>query len=334
MTSVLKILGQAAPAATTETLLYTVPTAVQVAVSSINVSNRSATPATIRVSITEEGAATSTKDYLAYDVPLAANESLALTLGLTIKYADVIRVYASTANVSFSVYGSEYSMDFPIPGYAAWYDAADGDTITSSSGELTQWNDKSGNGYNLTRLNTTGPATGSRTQNSLNVIDFDRGANDLSSSRRLRPTTWSDLSQPNVIFVVGKHDANLSWMYLFDGNSGSKRNAILGHAATYSLYAGAEIYRGTPDTSAHVYTCVFNTTAGYLRIDGSQQGATGNVGSQALGNVTLGGRYDIVAGAYDLLDGFIGEVLIYNSALTTAKITTIETYLKNKWNTP
>jgi hypothetical protein len=32
------------------------------------------------------------------------------------------------------------------------------------------------------------------------------------------------------------------------------------------------------------------------------------------------------------LDGFVGEVIIYTTALTTAQIVDVETYLSKKWN--
>jgi hypothetical protein len=106
-TAVYKVLGQSAPSATTETDLYTVPAATETIVSSIVVANRGTTSATFRISISVNGAATATKDYLYYDVNLLPNNTAAFTLGLSMDATDKIRVYASTANLSFSVYGSE-----------------------------------------------------------------------------------------------------------------------------------------------------------------------------------------------------------------------------------
>lgn len=102
-----KILGQSAPAATTATDLYTVPAATETVVSTITVANRSATSATFRISVSDNGAATATKDYLYYDTALTGNSTGAFTLGITVNASDVIRVYASTANLSFNAFGSE-----------------------------------------------------------------------------------------------------------------------------------------------------------------------------------------------------------------------------------
>lgn len=106
-TTTYKVLGQAAPSATTETDLYTVPAATEAIVSSIVVANRANTDASFRISVSVDGAATANKDYLAYDLSLPANGQYTATLGITIDASDKIRVYASSANVSFSAFGSE-----------------------------------------------------------------------------------------------------------------------------------------------------------------------------------------------------------------------------------
>ena len=46
---------------------------------------------------------------IAIDAPLAANDSTFITIGITLGATDVITVYASTANLSFSAFGSEIS---------------------------------------------------------------------------------------------------------------------------------------------------------------------------------------------------------------------------------
>lgn len=107
MASTYKNLGQAAPNATTETDLYTVPGATSAVCSSVYACNRSGTATTIRISVSVGGGATATKDYLYYDLPLNGNDSFTATVGLTLAAGDKVRVYAGTANVSFSLWGSE-----------------------------------------------------------------------------------------------------------------------------------------------------------------------------------------------------------------------------------
>ena len=109
MANAYKVLGQSAPAATTATALYTVPAATEAVISTIVVANRAATAGSFRLSVRPNGATQANEHYLAYDVPIAANDSTTLTLGITVDATDVITVYASSADMSFNVFGSEIS---------------------------------------------------------------------------------------------------------------------------------------------------------------------------------------------------------------------------------
>ena len=107
MSDSLKVLGQLAPSATTETTLYTVPDKSQTTVSSLVICNRSGSGVTYRINISVAGATTSNKEYIFYDKALAANATEAHVIGITLNQADVVRVYASSANQSFSLFGCE-----------------------------------------------------------------------------------------------------------------------------------------------------------------------------------------------------------------------------------
>jgi len=77
---------------------------------------------------------------------------------------------------------------------AAWYDASDATTITHNIGAVSEWRDKSLNGYHLTQ-GTSGakPTTGTQTINTLNGIDFD-GVDDLLKN--------AAFTAPDADFVV------------------------------------------------------------------------------------------------------------------------------------
>lgn len=102
-----KVLGQSNPVATTLTDAYTVPGATSTIVSSITVCNRSATATTFRLSIAVAGAANDNKQYIYYDEPIKGNRTFKITGGLTLTATDVVRVYATLATLSFSVFGTE-----------------------------------------------------------------------------------------------------------------------------------------------------------------------------------------------------------------------------------
>ena len=104
-----KVLGQSNPAATTATTLYTVPASTQAIVSTLTVTNQTATAGTYRISLRVAAAADNAKQYIAYDVSLPGNATDTLTLGVTLGATDVITVYASAATFSFNAFGSELS---------------------------------------------------------------------------------------------------------------------------------------------------------------------------------------------------------------------------------
>lgn len=102
-----KVLGQVNPSATTATTLYTVPSATQVVASSIVVCNQASTSGTYRIAVRPNGATLSAEHYIVYGSTVAANDSTVMTIGLTMDAADVVTVYASSANMSFNLFGSE-----------------------------------------------------------------------------------------------------------------------------------------------------------------------------------------------------------------------------------
>jgi hypothetical protein len=104
-----KVLGQSAPSATTNTDVYTVGSSKQAIISTITVANRAATAATYRIAVRPDGATLASQHYLAYDVAIAANDTTVLTIGVTLGDTDVITAYASSANLSIGVFGSEIS---------------------------------------------------------------------------------------------------------------------------------------------------------------------------------------------------------------------------------
>jgi hypothetical protein len=107
-TTTYKVLGQSAPSAATTANVYTVPAATQSLVSSIVITNRNnSANATYRIAVQPAGAALANQHYIAYDAPVTALDSVALTLGISMGNTDVLSVYSANANISFSVFGCE-----------------------------------------------------------------------------------------------------------------------------------------------------------------------------------------------------------------------------------
>jgi hypothetical protein len=108
MPTTYKVLGQSAPAATTATTLYTVPSATQAVVSTINVVNTHASTAdVIRIAIRPAGASLANQHYIIYGLSISAGSTFAYTSGATLGATDVITVYSTNGTSSFNAFGSE-----------------------------------------------------------------------------------------------------------------------------------------------------------------------------------------------------------------------------------
>lgn len=107
MSVLYKPLGHAAPAANTETDLYTVPANTSVVESSIVICNRGVPPTTCRVSHSWLGAATANTDYWYYDLLIPGQDTFIATIGATLQATDKVRIFANNSNLSFNLYGSE-----------------------------------------------------------------------------------------------------------------------------------------------------------------------------------------------------------------------------------
>lgn len=103
-----KVLGQVAPADTNNANIYTAGSGVQAIVSTISVANLTSSAAAFRIAVRPAGASVSNQHWIAYDVPLGANDSVNLTLGITLAPTDVLTVRSNTANaLAFSAFGVE-----------------------------------------------------------------------------------------------------------------------------------------------------------------------------------------------------------------------------------
>tara|TARA_R110002051_G_scaffold188844_2_gene258231 strand:- start:505 stop:834 length:330 start_codon:yes stop_codon:yes gene_type:complete len=107
MSDVIKVLGQADTAATTETTLYTVPNLAQTTVSSFVACNRTGSAITFRLRVNVAGASNDDKQFLYYDKSVAANSTFTAVIGICLGQADVLKVYASAVNMSFNIFGVE-----------------------------------------------------------------------------------------------------------------------------------------------------------------------------------------------------------------------------------
>jgi len=106
----LKVLGQQAPTADTDTTLYTVPADTATVTSTLTVANRGTNASLFRVAVRPAGAALASQHYIYYGVMIPAGDAFAATLGITLAATDVVTVRASTNDLSFSLFGEEVDL--------------------------------------------------------------------------------------------------------------------------------------------------------------------------------------------------------------------------------
>jgi hypothetical protein len=213
-----------------------------------------------------------------------------------------------------------------------WLDAADTATITESSGSVSQWDDKSGNGRNVTQgTGAAQPTTGTQTINGLNVIDFD--GNDFlvrADDAGMRPSTMTT-------FIVFNRTGTGRRDMFSCGNSGTfgTNNWIHGHTGTAQGFFGR-----TPTSNLTSGTISGDTVARWVHngstLTGALNGvATFNTSSTIGTNNTLG----ITVGASRIglttpnapFIGKFAELLFFPTVLSASDIAAVETYLSAKW---
>lgn len=241
----------------------------------------------------------------------------------------------------------------PVAGVGMWYDATVSSSITDAgAGAVSQWNDLSGNGHNLTQVGGgTQPTTGARTINSLNVLDFD-GNDYMISSTGLNATAFT-------IFIIMQQDGTAAssqgLLTLTNTQTAHDLNGLMVELRTnkYALdwgegsssasagdFVAQHQTSGTANTNAHMLRIAADTSARTHHVDGTATTLTNFASSgtttfmSGLGSDSLLIRIGVRTSVTFPYNGAVGEVLVYASVLSGGDITTVENYLRAKWGTP
>lgn len=222
---------------------------------------------------------------------------------------------------------------------ALWLDAADASTITTVSGAVSQWNDKSGNGRNATQGTAASrPALTSAGLNGRDVITFD-GSDDV-----LFATMSSGLSSSFAFFAVvvplrtnaiegyiTSQVASYSNYWAQLGLGGG-----LGTRLTFALFDGGQnpiAEQATPTIGTPLMLMgIRDVTADTVSLlnNGTQIASTADTTTTTPGysDLTIGGQTNL-AGRYANVR--IGEVIVLASLPTTDIRQRIEGYAADKW---
>lgn len=209
-----------------------------------------------------------------------------------------------------------------ISGLKGWWDASDAGSIHATGSSVDTWDDLSATGADFTSSGGARFSTGTRTQNGLNVLA-------MTTSKLM--TTTLTVSQPFTILAVWVCDDTLAGSYhALLGPNGSGLYAGL-RIATSWINVGSELYGGS-FASAGTFcqtTWIGNGSSSEVYGDGANSG-TGNAGTTGLSAFRINGD----ASNSNMINGAIGELIVYDSALGSTDRATVEDYLSAKWGTP
>jgi hypothetical protein len=215
---------------------------------------------------------------------------------------------------------------------ALWLDASDATTITSSGSpaKVSQWNDKSGNGYNVAQgTGANQPTTGATTKNGLNVLDFD-GSNDVLISGTVAMPSGNTARTAVVVskrttggfpFMYGSSATNKAWG-IDQGFTANMR--VAGFANDWDT--------GIARTTNWEVLAAWHdgTNVRFKRSDAATVGPNARTYDTDATPFYVGRPVNIFAGTW--LNGSIAEVLIFNTALSTTELQAVYDYLNAKWS--
>ena len=233
---------------------------------------------------------------------------------------------------------------------ALWLDASDSSTVTLSGSEVTQWNDKSGNGLNCSQATSANrPIIASAAQNSLNTIRFV-ASDYLSASSNITLTTAFS------VFIVAKNRIRKDYNGMFRIGAAALPASDVSNLEIY-WQAGSSnsgnivtvINRGTELEAVVVTNALPAVNTYYIH---SSQGSVTEFGAiyqnGTLQVATLTGSGSFVPSAANpyhvgigypaagnaataALDGDICEIVVLNTVASTTTRQKIEGYLAWKW---
>lgn len=218
-----------------------------------------------------------------------------------------------------------------IYGAGWWLDASDTSTISLSGSEATAITDKFTGTSQATATSGSRPDSGTRTQNSLNVLDFD-GLVDIMTM----PSAFLDISSgSNTLFVVFVSDnTGDATQQLICGKNGSggvrysasftATNLQVQNRTTSSSYTSQSLTRST---TVRIVGFRRSGTAIEPFIDGVEGTAGTNAENFTSTSIVIGGQ----TSGIDRFNGMLCETVAYRGYLSDAHMDVEGNRLATKW---
>ena len=286
------------------------------------------------------------KEVLVYTSTLTATERQQVETYLSGKWNIAVATVVSGLTTPTSIAGCELWLDGAdastfisqtfvptnIGGCAFWLDGSDTSSMTFSGSSITQWNDKSGNGYNATVASEKTAATYSSEYKAVNFPAATTGyvtsypANPSTETMFVVANNPSPTGNNNI--VIGGQQGARSLGFGYSGTNGSTEAcAYLNNEVAWLATTPAGAY--TPGTTA-IVTGYVDGGSSFISINGGNFSSAGGTGFYGETTTYLG--VDTTTPIYYFI-GYVMEVIFYNSVLDATQIAQVNTYLQQKWNT-
>ncbi|NBX79554.1 MAG: T9SS C-terminal target domain-containing protein, partial [Flavobacteriales bacterium] len=208
-----------------------------------------------------------------------------------------------------------------------WLSAGNG--VIQNSGLVSQWNDQSGNGFNMTQSTTTARPLYVSSVNTLNnqpVIRFDGTSDFLSAD------FGANFEQANTYFILyDNKKIGTATSGIFDGLTDPQRNTFLWGGGKLLLTSNNPISYIKPQPYSYlINTLELNGNNSFIFENGAQK-VTGNAGNTGVNGIQIGRRTN---GGINYLNGDVAEFIFYNRELTSSEQSQVEKYLMDKYAPP
>lgn len=232
-----------------------------------------------------------------------------------------------------------------ISGIQWWYDASDTSSITHSSGAVSQWNDKSGNGRHLT-ASSHKPTTGTRTIAGKNVLDFDGTDDYMETSAHTDQSLQTnfvvfepDSLAETIIFEKSANTNSNNGFFIALGPASGQVQSQVHASTTNGVDANAYKWNsiaavGTPVLVTMYYNGTANTNFYKNGVDQGFGTTTAAGFDDAIGSKTLASNPLYVgarSGSVVPFNGKLAELIHYTRVLTGTERSDVENYLISKW---
>ncbi len=214
---------------------------------------------------------------------------------------------------------------------AAWYDASDATTITTTGGAVSEWADKSGNNRHASQGTPANqPAYIAEGLNGRPVVQFD-GSNDFFS---VDLNFLAGVSHSAFIVTKPTHFSNIYGAAT--ANQGANSLHVGFNGANYRMNYWGNNYTPARSAnflagSANVMNYAWRTGVGKeIFANGRSEGSNTDAGN--IGTMAGGGRIGhTTTGSHSAFGGDIAEIIMLTGAVDASTRQTIEGYLAHKW---